>query len=67
MIGYHSGKKAYKLWDPIVGRIVMSRDVTFDESVVLASPLTVLGVTDDDKEFVVEAIVSEKVTGASTI
>ena len=32
----------------------------FNKSVVFASPLTALGVTDDDEEFVVEAIVSEK-------
>ena len=59
MIGYHDGKKAYKLWDPVVRRIMTSRDVVFDESVVLARPPTPFSVYDE--EYIVEAIIDEKV------
>ena len=35
-LGYASTQKAYKLWDPIEHRLVISRDVTFDESISAA-------------------------------
>jgi hypothetical protein len=57
MIGYHDEKKAYRLWDPIRERIEISRDVTFDESVVLDAPLT-LNMADD--EYIIEEIIGER-------
>jgi len=35
-LGYASTQKPYKLWDPIEHRLVISRDVTFDESISAA-------------------------------
>jgi len=32
-LGYSNTQKAYKLWDPIERTVVISRDVTFDETV----------------------------------
>ena len=61
MVGYHSGKMAYNLWDPETKRVLFSRDVVFDESVVLYAPSTVFRVATDNDEYVVEAIVDEKV------
>jgi hypothetical protein len=31
MLGYYSRTKAYKLWDPALGRAIAARDVIFDE------------------------------------
>jgi len=61
MIGYHDGKKAYRLWDPDTKRVLISCDVVFDESVVLHASPTVFGVATDNDEYVVEAIIDEKV------
>jgi len=61
MIGYHDGKKAYKLWDPVSFKVVTSRDVTFSESVVLARPPISYGTTCNDVEYIIEAIVDEDV------
>jgi hypothetical protein len=61
MIGYHDEKKAYKLWDPVVKRIMTSRDVVFDESVVLARPPTPFSIYDE--EYIVEAIIDERLDG----
>ena len=60
LIGYHDEKKAYKLWDSSNKNIIISRDVAFDESVVLnGSPKGVPGIVADD-EYVVDAIIGEK-------
>ena len=32
MVGYEKGTKAWRLWDPVRKRIIISRDVIFDES-----------------------------------
>ena len=32
MIGYAEQSKAYKLWDPKLKKVIVSRDVTFEES-----------------------------------
>lgn len=58
LIGYHDEKKAYKLWNPDQERMEISRDVKFDESVVLnntPSPHTI-----EQEDYVVEAIVGER-------
>jgi hypothetical protein len=31
LLGYKEGSKAYKLFDPCAGRLVVSRDVVLDE------------------------------------
>ena len=31
-LGYKEGSKAYKLWDAELQKVVISRDLTFDES-----------------------------------
>eukprot|EP00253_Pinus_taeda_P028961 PITA_28961 len=36
-VGYDDAVKGYRLWDPILWKIVISRDVTFDESSFLKS------------------------------
>ena len=36
-VGYHHVVKGYKLWDPTLWKIVITRDVTFDESSLLKS------------------------------
>ncbi|GAC1660287.1 MAG: hypothetical protein PVS3B3_30240 [Ktedonobacteraceae bacterium] len=57
LIGYHDEKKAYKLWDPDEERLVISRDVVFDESVVLKGPPTVNPEFTNDDEYVIDAII----------
>lgn len=56
LIGYHDEKKAYKLWDPVAENIVISRDVVFDESVVLEGPptTTIPGIATNNED---EAII----------
>ena len=34
-LGYPQGVKGYRLWDPLEKKVVISRDVTFDENLVL--------------------------------
>ena len=34
-LGYHKGVKGFKLWDPKVNKVVISRDVVFDEKPML--------------------------------
>ena len=36
-IGYQEGTKGYKLWDPTEKKVVISRNVTFDESELMKS------------------------------
>jgi hypothetical protein len=31
-LGYEEGSKAYRLYDPVTGRVIVSRDVVFDEA-----------------------------------
>jgi len=31
-LGYESGTKAYRLYDPVRGKVLVSRDVVFDEA-----------------------------------
>jgi len=59
LIGYHSEKKAYKLWKPTQERIETSREVIFDESTALShSPPVPIA---DDEEFFVDKIVDERI------
>ena len=37
-VGFKRGVKGYKLWDPVDKKIVLSRDVTFDEASILKLP-----------------------------
>jgi len=37
-LGYSNTQKAYKLWDPIERTVVISRDVTFDETISPSRP-----------------------------
>ena len=32
VLGYEGGSKAYRLYDPVGGKVVVSRDVVFDEA-----------------------------------
>ena len=58
MIGYNEEKKGYKLYDPEKKSIQTSRDVVFDETIVLNHvPLY----DDDDKEYEIQAIIGERV------
>ena len=34
-LGYHKGVKGFKLWDPKANKVVISRDVIFDDKVML--------------------------------
>jgi len=38
LLGFKRGVKEYKLWDSEDRRIVLSRDVTFDESSIVKTP-----------------------------
>jgi len=62
LIGYHDDKKAYKLWNPTTMRIITSRDVIFDETVILSRTPMLPGIIANE-EFAVEAIVGEKYVG----
>jgi hypothetical protein len=31
-IGYEAGSKAYRVYDPVEGRVIMSRDIVFNEN-----------------------------------
>lgn len=51
-VGYKAGAKAYRLWDPQAGRISISRDVIFDESVfpMRKAPIEQNAQPDDDND-----------------
>jgi hypothetical protein len=36
-LGYGKGVKGYKFWDPTANKVVISRDVVFDENSILKS------------------------------
>ena len=58
LIGYDEQSKAYRLWDPDKERIVISRDVIFDETAVLRkSPVFV---DEQDDEYQIDEIVDER-------
>ena len=60
LIGYHDQKKAYRLWNPDRDQIEISRDVIFDESIVLNASTTI-NIADDDAEFIIDSIIGERV------
>ena len=50
LVGYETGSKAYRLWNPATQSIVVSTNVRFDENMFpnkpATAPLTVLGSND---------------------
>ena len=34
-MGYHKGVKGFKLWDPKSNKVLINRDVIFDEKIML--------------------------------
>jgi hypothetical protein len=38
-VGYGDGVKGYRLWDPTAHKIIISRDVVFDESPLIKSDI----------------------------
>ena len=41
MVGYGENQKAWRLWNPVERKIIVSRDVTFDETILIGDhPLT---------------------------
>ena len=61
LIGYgdQDGKKAYRLRDQERDRVEISRDVIFDESIVLSNSQSTLSNIADD-EYIIEAIIGER-------
>jgi len=65
LIGYDEHSKAYRLWDPNKERIIISRDIIFDESAVLhKSPVFVN--KQDDVEYHIDQIVDERSRNGTT-
>jgi len=63
LVGYHDEKKAYKLWDQSSNRIVVSRDVVFNESIILnSSSILPRIISDENDEYEVDAIIDERET-----
>jgi hypothetical protein len=56
LLGYESGRKAYRLWDPAREIVVISRDVVFDESVVLNHR----PINPENEEYAIESIIGER-------
>ena len=59
LIGYHDEKKAYRLWNQELDQIEISRDVIFDESIIL-NDAEQLGLNIADDEYIIEAIIGER-------
>ena len=57
LLGYE-GDYAYRLWDPIKKKVIVSRDVVFDETKILSSDYTP---PSDNEEWEVDAIVDESI------
>src|ERR1035438_6675772 len=71
MIGYSKQVKGYRLWNPINNKIVVSRDVIFNEATIgvdmkpthaplLEGDTSGSDATDDDVEYKVERIIDER-------
>jgi len=60
LIGYDEQRKAYRLWDLTKERIVINRDVIFDETAVIARSPVFFNENNDDIEYEVEAIIGER-------
>ena len=50
-IGYPDGYKGYKLYDPNIRKVFISRDVVFDENKVGITEIREVAVADDEPEF----------------
>ncbi len=60
LIGYHTEKKAYRLWNQENDRIEISHDVIFDESIILNNEVSTLSNIADD-EYIIDAIIGERI------
>src|SRR5271170_1524637 len=58
LIDCQDDKKAYRLWDQERDKVEISRDVIFDESIILNSQSTLSNIADN--EYVIEAIIGER-------
>ena len=47
-MGYGDGVKGYRIWSPTVGRIIMSRNVVFDENSMFNPTVKSIVVADSD-------------------
>jgi len=68
-LGYEDGTKAYRLYDPARGKVVVSRDVVFDEAAAWSWSTPAAGEEEGSGggltgEFVVEQLVIERRSGA---
>ena len=53
MIGYSTQSKGYKIWNTETSKLVVSRDVTFDESSVDPNTIEVTVTEEDNNNIVV--------------
>ena len=68
-LGYEDGTKAYRLYNPARGKVVVSRDVVFDETAAWSWSTPTAGEPEGSGggltgEFVVEQLVIERRSGA---